>query len=141
MSITTDIIVGFPNENEEDFNKTLELYEELKYDLAYTFIYSPRVGTPASVMEDNINLEEKKKRLAILNDVVNKYALESNKKMIDKIYSVLIEGVDYKKNTMMSGYTENNKLVNIPFDQKYMGKIVRVKITKANTWNLYGEIA
>ena len=77
VSITTDIIVGFPNETDEDFEETLKIYNEFKYDLAYTFIYSPRDGTPAAKMEDNTPMDEKKERLSRLNDLINKYALES----------------------------------------------------------------
>ena len=81
VSISTDIIVGFPNETEEQFQDTLDLVNECKFDLAYTFIYSKRVGTPAAQMKDNITLEEKEQRLYKLNDLINKYALENNKKL------------------------------------------------------------
>ena len=102
-SISTDIIVGFPGETEEDFQDTLDIVNMLKFDLAYTFIYSPREGTPASKMKDDISLDTKKKRLDKLNKLVNKYALMNNKKYIDKVVKVLIEGESLKKNKFM-GY-------------------------------------
>ena len=96
LSLTTDIIVGFPNETEEDFNETLEVVNKCQYDSAYTFIFSPREGTPAAKMIDNVSLEEKKNRLHTLNEIVNKYALENNQKYLDKIVPVLIDGYSEK---------------------------------------------
>ena len=139
VSITTDIIVGFPNETEEDFNETLKIYNDLKFDLAYTFIYSPREGTPASIMEDSVSLEEKEERLQRLNELVNKYAREANNKYIGKTVKVLIEGPSDKNGKVM-GYTDTMKLVNISADKKYIGKIVDIKITEAKTWSLEGEL-
>ena len=139
VSITTDIIVGFPGETEEDFEKTLDIVNIVKYDLAYTFIFSPREGTPAAKMEDNTSSEEKKERLARLNKLINKYALESNQKMMDHVYDVLILGESDKDNKYM-GYTDNMKLVNIKCDKELVGKIVPVKITSVKTWSLDGEV-
>ncbi len=139
VSITTDIIVGFPNETKEDFEETLKVYNELKYDLAYTFIYSKREGTPASTMEDSISLEEKEKRLQRLNKVVNKYAKEANLKYLNKVVPVLIEGPSDKNNKLM-GYTDTMKLVNIEADPSYIGKIVDVLITDVKTWSMEGVI-
>ena len=139
VSITTDIIVGFPGETEEDFKDTLEIVNLVKYDLAYTFIYSPREGTPAAKMEDNTPLEEKKDRLARLNELVNKYALEANKRMLNRNESVLILGDSDKEDKCM-GYTENMKLVNVKCDKDLIGKIINVKIVDAKTWSLEGEV-
>ena len=139
VSITTDIIVGFPGETEEDFQKTLDIVNQVKYDLAYTFIYSPREATPAAKMKDDTSMDEKKERLARLNELINKYALESNQKMADKVYNVLILGESDKDNKYM-GYTENMKLVNVKCDKEYVGKIVPVKITGVKTWSLDGEV-
>ncbi|MCI6265722.1 MAG: tRNA (N6-isopentenyl adenosine(37)-C2)-methylthiotransferase MiaB [Erysipelotrichaceae bacterium] len=138
-AITTDIIVGFPGETKDDFQDTIDLVNELKYDLAYTFIYSPREGTPASIMKDETSLEEKKKRLATLNELINKYALWNNQKYLGKTVDVLIEGPSDKDNKMM-GYTDTMKLVNIDTNEKYIGKIVPVKITDVKTWSMDGEI-
>ena len=139
VSITTDIIVGFPNETEEDFEDTLKVYNELKYDLAYTFIYSPREGTPAANIKDNISLEEKEKRLQRLNELVNKYAKEANDKYMNKVVKVLIEGPSDKGGKMM-GYTETMKLVNVDCDSEYVGEIVDVLITDVKTWSMEGVI-
>ena len=138
-SITTDIIVGFPNETEEDFEETLKIYNDLKFDLAYTFIYSRREGTPASVMEDSVSLEEKEERLQRLNELVNKYAREANEKYVGKVVKVLIEGPSDKNGKVM-GYTDTMKLVNIAADESYIGEIVDIKITEAKTWSLEGEL-
>ena len=139
VSITTDIIVGFPNETEEDFEDTLKIYNELKYDLAYTFIYSPREGTPAANIKDNVSLEEKEKRLQRLNELVNKYAKEANDKYMNKVVKVLIEGPSDKGGKMM-GYTETMKLVNVDCDSEYVGEIVDVLITDVKTWSMEGVI-
>jgi len=139
VSITTDIIVGFPNETDEDFEKTLGIYNEFKYDLAYTFIYSKREGTPASSMEDSVPIEVKEERLQRLNEVVNKYALENNKKYIGRVVPVLIEGPSDKNNKIM-GYTDTMKLVNIEGDSSLIGEIVNVEITDAKTWSLEGVV-
>lgn len=137
VSISTDIIVGFPNETKEEFEDTLDLVNKCKYDLAYTFIFSPRVGTPAEKMEDNISKKEKEQRLYKLNELVNKYALENNKKLENKTVKVLIEGENEKGSLM--GYTETNKLVNVKGPKEIIGKIVKVKINEAKTWSLNGE--
>jgi len=140
VSITTDIIVGFPGETEEDFEETLNLYEQCKFDLAYTFIYSPRVGTPAAKMKDDVSEDEKKERLARLNAMVNKYALESNKKLLNKTVKVLIEGISEKDKNILTGYTDTNKLINVVGNKENIGKIVNVKVCDAKTWSLDGII-
>lgn len=138
VSITTDIIVGFPNETEEQFNDTLDLVNKCKFDLAFTFIFSKRVGTPAEKMQDNISLEEKEERLYKLNELINKYALENNEKLLNKTVKVLVEGPS-DKNNMLMGYTDTNKLVNIKGPKEIIGKIVDVKIIQIKTWSLDGE--
>ncbi len=140
ITITTDIIVGFPNETNDQFQDTLDLVDECQFDLAFTFIFSKRVGTPAYNMEDKISLTEKKERLKKLNDLINKYALINNKKLINKIVKVLVEGPSEKDKTLLMGYTEGNKLVNIKGTSEMIGKIVDVKITDAKTWSLDGKI-
>ena len=139
-SITTDIIVGFPGESKEDFEDTLALARECKFDSAFTFIYSPRIGTPAAKMKDDVPIEEKEQRLYKLNEVINTYAKEANDSLVDKIVPVLLEDVSEKDSSMLKGYTDTMKLVNVKADKKYIGKIVNVKITDAKTWSLDGEI-
>ena len=141
VSITTDIIVGFPGETEEDFLDTLDVVNYCKYDGAFTFIYSPRVGTPAAKLfeNDKTSLEEKEDRLQRLNELINSYSLESNKKMLNNEYKVLVEGESNKKG-MMFGYTETNKLVNFKGKSDLIGKIVTVKILDAKSFSLDGEL-
>lgn len=138
VSISTDIIVGFPNETEEQFEDTIDLVNKCKFDLAYTFIFSKRVGTPAEKMKDEITLEEKEQRLYRLNDLINKYALENNKKLENKTVKVLVEAPSDKEGYLM-GYTDTNKLVNLKGPDTIIGQIVNVKINEAKTWSLNGE--
>ena len=140
VSISTDIIVGFPGEDEEDFKETLDLVERCKYDNAFTFVFSARVGTPAEKIPDNTPLKEKEERLQRLNEVVNKYFLENNKKLEGSVVPVLVEGISDKKN-MYYGYSDTNKLINFSSNKSIeVGDIVDVKITKAKTWSLDGEV-
>ena len=140
VSISTDIIVGFPGETEEDFLETLDLVEQCKYDNAFTFIFSAREGTPACKLKDETSLKEKEDRLQRLNEVVNKYFLENNKKLEGSIVPVLVEGLS-EKNDMYFGYTDTNKLINFSVDKEVkIGDIVNVKVTSAKTWSLDGEL-
>ena len=139
ISITTDIIVGFPGETEEDFQDTLDIVNYCKYDSAFTFIYSPRENTPASKLEDNVTLEEKEQRLYRLNELVNKYSKEANTRILNRVENVLVEGESTKEGNLF-GYTETNKLVNFPGDKSLIGKILKVKIIDAKSFSLDGEI-
>lgn len=141
VAITTDIIVGFPNETDEDFKKTLDIVNYCKFDGAYTFIFSPREGTAAARMEDKISMEIKEKRLQELNNLVNKYSLESNQKLVGKVVEVLVNGISEKNSNKVYGYTETMKLVNIVGGDELIGKIVPVKITDAKSFSLDGEIS
>ena len=139
VAISTDIIVGFPGETEEDFLETLSLAEECKYDNAFTFIFSKREGTPACLLKDEVSDEEKEKRLQRLNKVVNKYFLENNKKLEGSIVPVLVEGNSEKKD-MYFGYTDTNKLINFSANRDVKaGEIVNVLVVEAKTWSLDGE--
>ena len=140
VSITTDIIVGFPNETKEDFECTLDIVNYCKFDGAFTFIFSPRVGTAAALMEDKITLEEKEERLHILNELVNKYSLENNKKYEGKVVEVLVTGPSDKGEDKVCGYTDTMKLVNIIGSKDLIGKIVKVKITEAKSFSLDGGV-
>ncbi len=136
---STDIIVGFPNETEEQFEDTLKMVDYCQYDNAYTFIYSPREGTPAAKMEDNIPFEEKQRRLQILNEKVAGYAHMKNEKYVGKVLKVLVDGPSKKNDQVYSGYSEENKLVNFTADHAYCGEIVDVEITEARSWTLNGK--
>ena len=138
-SITTDIIVGFPGETLEDFKETLDVVNKCMYDSAFTFIFSPREGTPAAKMKDDTPLSVKEERLHELNELVNKYALEANQKYLNKIVPVLLEEESDKKGKL-AGYTDTMKLVNVKAPKEMLGKIVDVKITDVKTWSMDGEI-
>ena len=140
VSITTDIIVGFPGETEEDFKETLDVVNKCKYDSAFTFIFSPRDGTPAAKMKDDVTLTTKNERLQRLNELVNKYANLNNQKYLNKVVDVLIEDRSNKDGYLM-GYTDTMKLVNVKCDDSYLGSIVKVKITDIKTWSLDGKLA
>ncbi len=139
-SITTDIIVGFPGETEEDFKETLDVVEKCKYDSAFTFIFSAREGTPAAKMKDDTPLVEKEERLHRLNELINKYSKEANLKYQNKIVPVLIEGISEKDDNKLMGYTDTMKLVNVVGDKKYIGTIQNVEITDVKTWSMDGII-
>jgi tRNA-2-methylthio-N6-dimethylallyladenosine synthase len=139
-SITTDIIVGFPGETEEDFEETLNLVNECKFDGAFTFAFSPRENTPAALMKETVSEEVKMDRLHRLNDVINKYSLIHNEECVGKTFKVLLEGVSEKDDTKAFGYTEHMKLVNVKGGLDYIGEIVDVTITDAKSFSLDGEI-
>lgn len=139
-AVSTDIIVGFPNETDEQYQHTLDIVNYCQYDNAYTFIYSPRIGTPAAKMEDNIPMEVKEQRLYKLNELVTKYAWENNQAYIGRVEKVLVEGPSKKNDKILTGYTESQKLVNFEGDFNCIGKIVKVEITEAGTWALKGKI-
>ncbi len=139
-SITTDIIVGFPGETEEDFKETLDVVRTCEYDSAFTFIFSPREGTPASRMKDDTPIEEKERRLQELNQLVNEYAKKANDAYLNRVVPVLIEGISEKDEHKLMGYTDTMKLVNVKGSKDNIGKIVDVKITDVKTWSMDGEI-
>ncbi len=139
-SITTDIIVGFPNETEEQFQDTLDVVNACKFDSAFTFIFSPREGTPAAQIDDKVDLKTKEDRLHRLNELINKYSLEANKKYLDKTVKVLIEGPSEKDPNKVFGYTETMKLVNVENAKDKIGEIVDVKITDAKSFSLDGTL-
>ena len=140
VAISTDIIVGFPGETESDFEETLEVVKHCKYDGAYTFIFSPRVGTPAASMPDDTPLKEKEDRLHRLNELVNSYSLENNQRLLNKTVPVLIQGISEKGSNKVYGYTDTMKLVNVVGSKDLIGKIVNVTITDAKSFSLDGII-
>lgn len=138
ICFTTDIIVGFPGESDADFAATMKLVKHCQYDMAYTFIYSPRVGTPAASMHDDIPLEVKKKRLQMLNEYLKNIANEKNKYFQNKVVKVLCEGMSKKNDRMYAGYTEENKLVNFSCSYNCLDQIVEVKIKETHAYTLQG---
>ncbi len=139
LALSTDIIVGFPSESEEDFEETLSLVDICKFDNAFTFIYSPRVGTPATKLKDQVAEKVKEERLKRLNEKVNHYFLENNQALVGKTIDVLVEGNSLKQKDAYFGYTDTNKLVNFTGENIEVGKIVPVTITCAKTWSLDGR--
>ncbi len=139
LSLTTDIIVGFPTETLEDFQMTLDLVRKVKFDLAYTFIFSKRVGTPAYNMMNTIPEDEKKRCLQELNKLINSDARKKNKQYVGRVVKVLIEGFSEKDNQKLMGYTDTNKLVNVVGDESAIGKIIDVEIIDYKTWSLDGK--
>ena len=140
ISVTTDIIVGFPGETEEDFMETLDLVEKADFEGAFTFVFSKREGTPAAKFEDSTPEEDKKQRLYRLNEKINEGYLRGSKRFLDQTVKVLVDGVSKNDDTVLAGYSEHQKLVNFKGDKSLIGKIVNVKITTAKTWFLMGEL-
>jgi len=140
VTFSTDIIVGFPGETEEDFNETLELAKEVRYDAAFTFIYSRRNHTPADKMENQIPDEIKHERFNRLVEIVNTGIAKGNKDAEGKIYEVLVEGYSKNDESKLTGRTRNGRLVNFEGGEDLIGKLVNVKIVKANSFSLIGEV-
>ena len=140
IAITTDIIVGFPGETEAEFEDTLSLVEYVKYDSAFTFIYSPREGTPAAGFSDQIPYDIKHERFERLNEVVNKYSLEKNERLSDKTVKVLIDGSSRKGDESYSGRTDGFKLVNVSSGRDITGRLVDVRITECKTFSIDGVL-
>lgn len=141
IAITTDIIVGFPGETEEEFKETLSLVEYVGYDSAFTFIYSPREGTPAAGFSDQIPYDVKHERFERLNEVVNKYSLEKNELLSDTTVKVLVDGASRKDDKSYSGRTDGFKLVNISSGRDIIGQLVDVKIIDCKTFSIDGILA
>ena len=138
--LSTDIIVGFPNETADEFQKTLDIVEKIKFDGAYTFIYSPRAGTPAARIKDMVSKEEKMERFNQLLSLVNQAATESANKQVGTVVEVLFDGVSKRDNSMISGYSRHNRLVHVKGDESLIGQIRRVKIIASHTFSLIGEL-
>ena len=140
ISITTDIIVGFPGETDEDFEKTIEIIKKVKYDSIFSFIYSRRKGTPADKMEDHISEEIKHIRYDRLCQVQNEISYELNAKYLGKELRVLVDGKSKNNESVYTSRTEGGKIVHFECDTDYTGQFIKLKITKTDTFALYGEI-
>lgn len=141
LTLTTDLIVGFPGETEEDFQATLQLLKDVRYDMAYTFIFSKRSGTPAATMEDQVPEEVKRVRLQALMDVQNEISLELNKAMEGEVYPIIVEGPSRNDENVWFGRTSGNKMILFPKDESLkIGDTVNARVDKAQTWILYGTI-
>jgi tRNA-2-methylthio-N6-dimethylallyladenosine synthase len=139
-AVTTDIIVGFPGEQEEDFNKTLDLVRKLKFSRAFTFLYSSRRGTKAEAFDDPVPLAEKKKWFKQLLDTQNTISLAENVKMTGKVFEVLVESESTKKSSRLEGRLENNTIVNFDGPKELIGRFINMEITHAYPFYLSGKI-
>jgi len=137
--LTTDIIVGFPGETEEQFEDTMSIVKEIGFEMAYTYIYSPRAGTPAAVMEDNIPLEVKKQRLYRLNALLAEISREKHEDMLGQVVEVLIEGESKNNENVLSGRTRTNKLVHIEGPKEWIGQFITGKVVVAQTYYIKAE--
>ncbi len=141
IAISTDIIVGFPGETEEDFRETLSLVEEVRYDSAFTFIYSVRQGTPAAERKDQVPEDVKHERFNRLLDAMHRIQEEKAEKYRDAVLPVLVEGFSKTDDTMLTGHTESGRVVDFPGNPSLIGKMVNVRITRPQTFSLYGALA
>lgn len=138
-SITTDIIVGFPNETESEFLETLDMVNQVSYDNAFSFIYSKRKGTPAESFLDSVDIITKKERLQRLNTLLAEHSYKNNLKLQGQKIKVLVEGIN-NQNSILTGRTDTFKIVNFEGPRDLVGKFVDVKILKAKSWSLEGKI-
>jgi tRNA-2-methylthio-N6-dimethylallyladenosine synthase len=140
ISISSDFIVGFPGETDQDFEQTMQLIEEIGFDHSFSFIYSARPGTPAADLPDDVPQEVKKARLARLQAKISEQALAISQAMVGTVQRVLVEGVSRKDDNEISGRTENNRVVNFPGDASLIGQFVEVQITEAFPNSLRGDL-
>ena len=140
LVLTSDVIVGFPGETEEEFEDTVRLIERVRYDALFTFIFSPRPGTPAAKMDDPVSREEKQVWFDRLLAVQNAKSAEIHAGYIGRTVRVLVDGRSGDENYPLSSRTEGNRLVRLKGDESLMGRFVQAKITGSNTWALYGEV-
>lgn len=141
LVLTTDIIVGFPGESEEDFQATVQLLKDIRYDMAYTFIYSKRSGTPAATMENQVPEEVKRVRLQQLMDVQNEISLAINKEVEGKEEEIIVEGPSRNDENMWFGRTRGNKMILFPKDDEVkVGQTCKAHIDKSQTWVFYGTL-
>lgn len=138
--LTTDIIVGFPGETEEQFEDTLTLMREAKISSAYTYIYSPREGTPAADMADDVLYEVKQKRLARLNALIGELSLEFHQELKGQEFEVLVEGESKNNANVLTGRTRTNKLIHFEGNKEWIGQFVQVRVTAAQTWYVKAEV-
>ena len=138
IALSSDFIIGFPTETDQDFMDTMDLIAEVNFDLSFSFIYSPRPGTPAANLKDNVDMAVKKERLALLQNRLNMQAKQFSAAMVGNIEPVLVTGVAKKHENQISGRTENNRVVNFDGSQDLIGKIVKVKITESLPNSLRG---
>ncbi len=141
ISLSSDFIIGFPGESERDFEDTMKLVEQVGFDQSFSFIYSPRPGTPAAFLPDDVPMAEKKRRLEHLQATINASAARIAAAMVGTVEPVLVEGPSRKDPRQVSGRTENNRVVNFDGDASLVGRIVDIAITEALPNSLRGMLA
>jgi tRNA-2-methylthio-N6-dimethylallyladenosine synthase len=141
IGLSTDIIVGFPGETDEDFQDTLDVVNEVGFENAYMFSYSKRTGTPAATMEDQVDEDVKTERLQQLIQLQNSRTKKESTRYLNETVKVLVDGPSRKNKEMLSGRTSTHKIVLFKGDKELIGKFVNIKINETKTWTLYGEIA
>jgi tRNA-2-methylthio-N6-dimethylallyladenosine synthase len=140
LSLSSDFIIGFPGETDSDFEETLDVIDRVGFDHSFSFLYSPRPGTPASILTDEVSIEVKQRRLEILQAKINSNAQSISQGMVGSVEKVLIENMSKKNKNEITGRTENNKWVNLPGDHHFIGKIIEVQITQAMSNSLRGRM-
>jgi len=140
ISLSSDFIIGFPGETDADFAATMKLIDDVGYDTSFSFIYSPRPGTPAAAMPDNISMETKKERLKALQERILNQATQISRQMVGSNQQVLVEGLSRKNMEEIQGRTENNRVVNFEGDESMVGQFVTVEITEALPNSLRGKV-
>lgn len=139
LTVSSDFIIGFPNETDQDFEQTMDLIKYINFDTSYSFIYSQRPGTPAADMPDDVTLETKKQRLAILQDRIQQQSQGIGRKMVGSVQRILVEGPSRKNIMELCGRTENNRIVNFEGDHRSIGGFVDVEITEVHTNSIRGK--
>ena len=140
INISSDFIVGFPGETEQNFNETMDLIKEIDFDQSFSFVYSPRPGTEAAKMEDDTELAVKKRRLSILQDQINLQAAKYSEAMVGTEQNILVYQESKQRNGQIAGRTENNRIVNFDGPVELIGELVKVRITEALPNSLRGEL-
>ncbi|HQT81151.1 MAG: tRNA (N6-isopentenyl adenosine(37)-C2)-methylthiotransferase MiaB [Ferrovum sp. 37-45-19] len=140
LSISSDFIIGFPGETEEDFQATLDLIDEVQFDGSYAFIYSPRPGTPAAKLVDNVSAEQKKSRLSRLLQKTDSAHINYSQHMVDTVQDVLVDGFSKRDSTQLRGKTSNNRVINFTGHPRLIGQIIPVKISSIAHFSLRGEV-
>ena len=140
IEISSDFIIGFPGETQQDFEQTMKLIAEINFDVSFSFIYSARPGTPAADLPDDVSEEEKKQRLWILQDRINQQAQAISRRMVGTVQRILVEGISRKNVMEVSGRTENNRVVNFEGSPEMIGRFVDVEIVDVYTNSLRGKL-
>ena len=139
-SLTTDIITGFPGEEDNDFEETLQALERIRFDAAFIFVYSPREGTEAAEMANQVDAAIKKRRVMVINELQNRISLEKNQELLNKELEILVEGISKTDPHVYTGRTRTNKIAHFTTTKKCLGELLKIKIVEAKSWTLFGKL-